>query len=543
MKRTKKTDAATHAKTVSSETVSSTPATVGVVVTSAITKKMSIPELMAVMAPAAVKYNQCIGAVIKNEGTARRLEKDILYPGLLRYREWIKSTPVAERKQVTEHYTLTKYVKFLGVGESLLRLWEFRDKHKKLGTKVLQLSQEAGQSNDQHPTTLPGNKQGANVGSNKPGTKKPTEADEQKEKERREREEATAKLLSQKAEAEQILKNANLDLSVAISFAEDNPTESDRADIAKAQAKVEAAHAAWEDAAEAIAVLEQKVPIHEASTDSNTVLSDTTQTPESEVLTPASDAPPIPPLPGATFTRADTLVKDLKRADEGSLVVSASGPTPTVRVIECEIVPDGNRDAMATLRGVYNRMADTADIESELEVALKEFVQPIMAEHPYMKVDTPSRPELQISVTLHRAGRARICAGDWVEYRGGDDRLTKQIGSEAALGRVVEADPRSRPRVIWSNGTKWLKPYSLFNEEAVHVLFADQAASAYPASSTYSEATWTQLVPGKKYQVRPAPSGGYGIYEPRSTVLLQLFTEEDDARDAIGRVSAMAVGA
>jgi hypothetical protein len=49
---------------------------------------------------------------------------------------------------------------------------------------------------------------------------------------------------------------------------------------------------------------------------------------------------------------------------------------------------------------------------------------------------------------------------------------------------------------------------------------------------------WTQLVPGKKYQVRPAPSGGYGIYEPRSTVLLQLFAEEDDARDAIDHVSA-----
>jgi hypothetical protein len=51
------------------------------------------------------------------------------------------------------------------------------------------------------------------------------------------------------------------------------------------------------------------------------------------------------------------------------------------------------------------------------------------------------------------------------------------------------------------------------------------------------------MVPGKKYQVRPAPSGGYGIYEPRSTVLLQLFAEEDGARDAIDQVSAMAIGA
>ena len=87
-----------------------------------------------------------------------------------------------------------------------------------------------------------------------------------------------------------------------------------------------------------------------------------------------------------------------------------------------------------------------------------------------------------------RPQRRGISAGDWVEYRGGDDRLTKQIGAEAALGRVVEADAFSRPRVTWSNGTKWLKPYSLFNQEAVHVMFADQAASAYPeAFSTHSE--------------------------------------------------------
>ena len=199
---------------------------------------------------------------------------------------------------------------------------------------------------------------------------------------------------------------------------------------------------------------------------------------------------------------------------------------------------------------------------------------------------------------------------------------SKQIGAETALGRVVEADPFSRPRVNWSNGTKWLKPYSLFNQEAVHVLFADQAASAHPeAFRTYSEpagskpstavptmeanasaspqpsavatlaattcahgiegvreypvlsnavssspaeslaeddlpahsagpvtlgllphgeAIWTQLVPGKKYQVRPAPSGGFGIYEGRSLVLMQLFAEEDDARDAIDSVIASA---
>jgi hypothetical protein len=53
----------------------------------------------------------------------------------------------------------------------------------------------------------------------------------------------------------------------------------------------------------------------------------------------------------------------------------------------------------------------------------------------------------------------------------------------------------------------------------------------------------TQLVPGKKYETRPAPLGGYGIYEPRSAVILQWYAEEDEARDAIDHVTAIVVGA
>jgi hypothetical protein len=58
------------------------------------------------------------------------------------------------------------------------------------------------------------------------------------------------------------------------------------------------------------------------------------------------------------------------------------------------------------------------------------------------------------------------------------------------------------------------------------------------SAAQHGETTCTQLVPGKKYQVRPAPSGGYGIYEARSTALMQWHEEEDDARDAIDHVSA-----
>jgi hypothetical protein len=326
------------------------------------------------------------------------------------------------------------------------------------------------------------------------------------------------------------------------------------------------------------------------------------------------------------ITRAVSLVKDLQRAlEDGFLVVTTNAPTSKALLLEGEVGSDQVRGAYAKLRSVFNRMADTAEIENVLKEALEEFVQPMIAEHPYMQVDAPYRPELQVSVTLYRPGRSRINAGDWVEYRGGDDRLKKQIGAEAALGHVVEAGPCSRPRITWFNGTKWVNPYALFDEEAVHVLFADQAASAYPeAFSTYSEPAgskpptavptmeadasaspqpsavpalaapvgaqglevtrehitgpaevstvliqnlvddnstarqtdsaartlrppanmvWTQLVPGKKYQTRPAPSGGHGVYEPRSTVILQWYVEEDDARDAIDPVTAIAVGA
>jgi len=56
------------------------------------------------------------------------------------------------------------------------------------------------------------------------------------------------------------------------------------------------------------------------------------------------------------------------------------------------------------------------------------------------------------------------------------------------------------------------------------------------SAAQHGETTCTQLVSGKKYQVRPAPSGGFGIYEGRSLVLMQLFAKEDDARDAINSV-------
>jgi hypothetical protein len=329
-----------------------------------------------------------------------------------------------------------------------------------------------------------------------------------------------------------------------------------------------------------------------------------------------------------TFTTADsgTVTNQNNSMSDSSVVINRTeSDSEKATLLEGEIGSDQMRGAYAKLRSVFNRVADTAVIERALQDAFAEIVRPMLDQHPYMQVDTPYRPELQVSVTLKRAGGSRFSAGDWVVYLGGDDRLTKQIGAEAALGRVVDADAFSRPRITWFSGTEWLKPYSLFNQEAVHVLFADQAAALYPdAFSSYSEPTLPklptaapsmetnasapsapsavaapaaspgahgmedarqnlvvsnaispspaesltednlpahsagpvtlgflphgeamrkQLVPSKKYQVRQAPSGGYGIYEARSTVLMQWYAEEDDARNAIDLVMTIAAGA
>ena len=48
---------------------------------------------------------------------------------------------------------------------------------------------------------------------------------------------------------------------------------------------------------------------------------------------------------------------------------------------------------------------------------------------------------------------------------------------------------------------------------------AHSAGRVTPGFPPHGEAMRVELVPGKKYQVRQAPSGGYGIYEVRSRSL------------------------
>jgi hypothetical protein len=71
-----------------------------------------------------------------------------------------------------------------------------------------------------------------------------------------------------------------------------------------------------------------------------------------------------------------------------------------------------------------------------------------------------------------------------------------------------------------------------------------------PADSTEHSAprlplnmVWSELKVGKRYEVRPAPRGGHGVYEPGSPVLLRSYATEEDAWDALDALSAISVGA
>jgi hypothetical protein len=115
--------------------------------------------------------------------------------------------------------------------------------------------------------------------------------------------------------------------------------------------------------------------------------------------------------------------------------------------------------------------------------------------------------------------------------------LAVVTSSTAAVGSV---DSRSTGRNIARPAEVNLLPVQDLVDEDSGNAWADSTENALrpPANMV-----WTQLVPGKKYETRPAPLGGHGIYELRSTVVLQWFVEEDDARDAIDPITAIAVGA
>jgi len=138
-----------------------------------------------------------------------------------------------------------------------------------------------------------------------------------------------------------------------------------------------------------------------------------------------------------------------------------------------------------------NSMADTAEIEDALNTYLTELVLPLLNTHAY-------RPTLEITINVGRECHRRIAEGDWVEYRGGSNRLTTQIGREKSLGKVVGVNKADHPRIRWYDGTGWKKPYSFFPDwssedspfadSEVRVLFEHQATDLFPeALHSYSD--------------------------------------------------------
>jgi DNA repair photolyase len=178
------------------------------------------------------------------------------------------------------------------------------------------------------------------------------------------------------------------------------------------------------------------------------------------------------------ISRTVALVKDLRRAiDEGKLfAVTPSPAPPQPPPIVGDPVPESEPGTLEELRQRIARMADTDEISDALEEFLSRLVAPLLEHHAY----APSH-HVSVSVRRHKDNpRERISLDDWLEYRGGDSRLSDQIGGERSLGRVIGKDMLDRPRVRWYSGSEWLKPYSLFDQSSVRVLFDFQAAKQYP---------------------------------------------------------------
>lgn len=180
------------------------------------------------------------------------------------------------------------------------------------------------------------------------------------------------------------------------------------------------------------------------------------------------------------ISRAVGLVKDLEIAlDEGVLFDSPPVSLPTAPSITGMPVSDPDTGMLESLRRELFRIADTWEAERILMSFLEELAKPLLAEHP-------NQPTLRVEVHLSRPEEPRVSVGDWVVYKGGDQRLRKQIGQDSALGRVVGVDKLNRPRIRWNDGSEWKKPYSLFDETLIRVVFDYQAATTFPdAYSSY----------------------------------------------------------
>jgi hypothetical protein len=191
------------------------------------------------------------------------------------------------------------------------------------------------------------------------------------------------------------------------------------------------------------------------------------------------------------------------RFEEPSAPSSGQEPVPEPPQpppISGDPVPEPEPGTLEELRQRIARIADTREINKALEEFLSRLVAPLLERHAY----APSHHD-SVSVRRHKDNpRERISLDDWLEYRGEDPRITEQIGTEKSLGRVVGEDALGRPRVRWYSGSKkWIKPYSLFDESSVRVLFDFQAAENYaeafrsypPEQSTASEGEPEQPAP------------------------------------------------
>jgi hypothetical protein len=164
--------------------------------------------------------------------------------------------------------------------------------------------------------------------------------------------------------------------------------------------------------------------------------------------------------------------------EESEASVDAGEPqTPSAAV---DAVPDLAPGTLDKLSQQINRLADAVEIGMALVSFFRGIAQSLLERHPHS-------PSSRIDVHVFRNGescrspQSRIRVGDWVEYKGGCDILTKQAGQEKALGQVVGLDKLHQPRLRWHDGRAWTKPYSLRDGHGfLRVLFDHQAEKQFP---------------------------------------------------------------
>ena len=155
-----------------------------------------------------------------------------------------------------------------------------------------------------------------------------------------------------------------------------------------------------------------------------------------------------------------------------------------------------------------------------------------------VRVGEPEKPakvvsaNKQLLVIARRMVTLVLSDGDGVSNGSSKENLVKTLKLEAAKFRKLDV-PKGKPAIP----KKAAQPAKISKLKPTKSPAAKPEQHAPPSQA--SPFGQSPLKPGKKYTVRPAASGGYGIFEPSSSVCLQKCAKSDEAWEAIDAVNAV----